>query len=130
MEETPRIARQISSMRARTRWPLEQGAFWGAAAAASIVILLCTANSAQWLTRPFPGFFVWENLFVAAVGDTDWTGYQAGIPFQTRLVSVDGQRIASAVEVYRIVAALPDGTPVRYAFQPPTGDAVSIAVPT
>ena len=117
-------------MRAETRRPLPQRVFWGAAGAASIVILLCALNSVRWLNRPFPGFFVWENLFVPAVGDTDWTGYRAGVPFQTRVVAMDGRHVATAGELYAAVDRMPVGTAVRYTFQPLSGAATEIAVPT
>src|SRR5262245_5139232 len=74
-------------MRAETDWPRGGRAFWVAAAVATVLTLACALNSLRWLNRPFPGFFVWDNLFVPAVGDTDWTGYEAAIPYHGRLLA-------------------------------------------
>jgi signal transduction histidine kinase len=117
-------------MRADTRRLRQQRVFWGAAAAASLIIACCTANSLRWLDQPFPGFFVWEDLFVAAVGGTDWTGYEAGIPFQTRVVSMDGEPLRSARDLYARAARLPEGTAARYVFAPLSGNPVSVSVAT
>ena len=95
------------------------------------ILLTCTVNSLRWVNRPFPGFFLWENLFVPAVGDTDWTGYEAGVPFLARLTAVNGQAIATADEVYRFAASVPVGTPVTYTFAVDrAGAPLTIVVPT
>ena len=73
-----------------------------AAAAAVAIVFTCTFNSLLWINRPFPGFFLWSNLFVPAVGGPDWTGYVAGVPYESRLDR--GRRRAgdrSADDVYR-----------------------------
>jgi signal transduction histidine kinase len=103
----------------RTRkpvWPEIGWSFRLAAALAALIVLICTFNSLLWINRPFPGFFLEENLFVPAVGNIDWTGYEAGVPHQSRLLTVDGERYASASEVYRAIRKLPIGTPVTYTF--------------
>ena len=107
----------------RGAWPTVG---WGAGLAgtlAGLVVVTCALNSLHWVNRPFPGFLLWENLFVPAVGDTDWTGYRAGLPYQSRLISVDGQPVTSASQVYRIAATLPVGTPVSYTFSSGPGAA-------
>ena len=68
------------------------------------------------INRPFPGFFLWENLLVPAVGGTDWSGYQAGVPAPSRLLTVNGRTVGSADDVYRFVETLPVGSPVEYTF--------------
>lgn len=97
-------------------WPSVGWGVWIAAALAAAIILTCTFNSLRWINRPFPGFFLWENLLVPAVGDTDWTGYEAGVPVQSRLTAVNGQAVTSANEVYRLAAGLPVGTRLTYTF--------------
>jgi signal transduction histidine kinase len=103
----------------RTRkpvWPEIGWSFRLAAAPAVLIVLTCTFNSLLWINRPFPGFFLWENLFVPAVGNIDWTGYEAGVPHQSRLLTVNGKHYGSASQVYRAVRKLPVGTPVTYTF--------------
>ncbi|MBX3027099.1 GAF domain-containing protein [bacterium] len=117
-------------MRSETGWPRGGWTFWIAAAAATAITLVCAANSLRWINRPFPGFFVWDNLFVPAVGDTDWTGYEAGIPYRSRLLTMDGQTLASAGALYARAAALPLGSAPTYELQPPEGPPRTLRIPT
>jgi two-component system, NtrC family, sensor histidine kinase HydH len=115
----------------RRAWPRVGWGTWAAAAGAAVIVLICAVNSLRWVNRPFPGFFLWENLFVPAVGDTDWSGYTAGVPLASRLVAVNDQVVRSADEVYRTVGDLPLGTPVLYAFEVAPGTPpFTVAVPT
>jgi signal transduction histidine kinase len=115
----------------RRAWPTVGWGAWTAAAVVATIILICTLNSLRWINRPFPGFFLWENLLVPAVGDTDWTGYRANVPFQSRLTAVDGQAVTSADEVYRIAAHVPVGTRLTYTFAVGTeAPLVTLAVDT
>jgi signal transduction histidine kinase len=100
----------------KSSWP-DVG--WGFRLAAAVVVLIvftCTFNSLLWTNRPFPGFFLWDNLFVPTFGDIDWTGYQAGLPHPSRLLAVDGDPAESAEEVYRAVRKVPVGTIITYTF--------------
>lgn len=117
-------------MRGETGWPKVGRAFWGAAVVAAAITLLCAINSLAWLNRPFPGFFVWDNLFVPAVGDTDWTGIEAGLPYHARLQAIDGQPVHTAAAVYDAARRVPVGTPLRYEFLPERGTPVSLLIPT
>ena len=112
-------------------WPAMRWNAWIAAAVAAVVVLICALNSLRWINRPFPGFFLWENLFVPAIGDTDWSGYEAGVPTQSRLLTVNGHPVGSADEVYRSIERLPIGTPIAYTFAGQHADApVERTVPT
>ncbi len=115
----------------RTSWPRVGWQYWGAAACTAAIVLVCTLNSLRWIDRPFPGFFLWENLFVPAVGDPNWTGYRAGIPYQSRLIAMNGRPVTSAAEVYRATANLPVGSAVEYTFAS-TAEAprVTLTIPT
>lgn len=108
---------------AKRAWPAVGWGAWAGLAVAASIILICALNSLRWVNRPFPGFFLWENLLVPAVGDTDWTGYRADIPFQSRLATVNGQAVTSAEEVYGMVASRPVGTSFTYAFEVEPGAA-------
>ena len=110
-------------------WPEVGLGFWVAAGLSAAIILTCTLGSLRWVNRPFPGFFLWENLFVPAVGDTDWTGHQAGVPYQSRLLAVNDRPVVSAAEVYELTARLPVGADVAYTFSPSTAP-VRLTVPT
>src|SRR5262249_20553585 len=129
MWETPCRAPVRPNMRGEPGWARIGRGFWGAAIAATAIVLLCAGNSAGWGNRQFPGFFLWENLFVPAVGDTDWTGYQAGVPYRSRLLAVDGRTVTSATQVYAAAERAPADTALRYAFQLSDGTTETLAVP-
>jgi signal transduction histidine kinase len=66
--------------------------------------------------RTFPGFVVWENLVVVALGRATWTGLEARVPFRSVLTTIDGREVADRRELLRIVEATPPGTPHAYEF--------------
>ncbi|MEO8603069.1 MAG: ATP-binding protein [bacterium] len=117
-------------MRAETSWPRRGRAYWTAAVIATLIVVSCSISALRWWNRPFPGFFLWENGFVPAVGDSDWSGAAAGVPYQWRLVAVDGQPLAGAAAAYRAAAAVPLGTALHYTFVSPRGAPLTLAVPT
>ncbi|HYV57062.1 MAG TPA: hypothetical protein VE911_05940, partial [Candidatus Nitrosopolaris sp.] len=71
--------------------------------------------------RPFPGFVVWDNLVVVALGRAEWTGLRAQVPFRAQVTRVDGQAVASRSALYDIVRAAPPGMVHDYVFEGPTG---------
>ena len=79
--------------------------------------------------RTFPGFVVWKNLVVVALGRPGWTGVAAQVPFRDHVIAVDGAVVGTRAELSRVVAAAPPGTPHRYDFDGPAG-AMSRAVPS
>lgn len=114
--------------RTRTAVPRLVWLFFGIAA---LLVVVCTANSLRWLNRPFPGFFLWENMFVPTIGDTDWTGYEAGVPVAARLLAVNGEAVTSASEVYKLAADVPLGTRIAYTFSTEAGGPpLVLAIPT
>jgi signal transduction histidine kinase len=132
-EDEPHTASLSDSMERTSRraWPAAGWRAWLVAAVAATVAITCTLNSLKWIDRPFPGFFLWENFLVPAVGDTDWTGYQAGVPVPSRLIAADGEPVTSVPAVYRLAASLPVGTPVSYSFVAESGGPeITLSVPT
>jgi len=103
---------------------------WISAAFAGAIIIVCGGNSLSWLNRPFPGFFLWGNLFVPAMADTDWTGYQAQLPFLTRVESIAGTAVSSAAQVYERAASVPVGTELTYQLASTDGTRIDVRVPT
>jgi signal transduction histidine kinase len=112
-------------------WPDLGWKFVAAAGVALAIALTCTFNSLLWINRPFPGFFVWSNLFVPAVGGPDWTGYVAGVPYESRLTAIDYDHVQTATDVY--VAARHEGAEEEliYTFESPdSGELIELTVPT
>ena len=81
------------------------------------VTLLALLSVATQIGRPAPGFVVWDNLVVPAIGTPSWPGIQAGIPLRSVLVEADGQPLRRAAELRALVRARAAGTPVTYVFQ-------------
>src|SRR5437016_9035540 len=85
-----------------------------AVAAALVIVSICGLNSVQELGRPFPGFFVWENLFVPAIGASSWSGVRAGLPYQSWVLSADGVAVHTADDLARVLHERRAGDVVRY----------------
>src|SRR5262245_50460934 len=118
-------------MTRRPLWPHLGWKYVAAAGVAVTVILVCTFNSMLWISRPFPGFFLWPNLFVPAVGGPGWTGYEAGVPYESRLRYVDDEAVTSANDVYRIARQEGPEEDLTYTFESPdTHQEVELDIPT
>src|SRR4029453_337712 len=112
-------------------WPDTGWKFVAAAAAAVTIIVICTFNSLLWINRPFPGFFLWQNLFVPPVGGPAWPGDDAGVPYESRLTSVDDEPAESADDVYRGIRHEGPEEDITYTFAAPdTGAQVELVIPT
>lgn len=89
---------------------------WRVAAAslALVLVSVCGFNSVLPIGRPFPGFFVWENLFVPAIGASTWSGVRSGLPYHSWLVSADGRPLAKAADLQEVLRGRTPGDVVRY----------------
>ncbi len=81
------------------------------------IAFACTFNAAAWISRPYPGFFLWENGLVPAIGLRDDAALRAGLLYQSRVVAVDGVPVAGRDAVERALAAGPVGTVHRYTLE-------------
>ena len=89
----------------------------GAIAIGLAVIALATrttVTSSAWVGQVFPGFVLLDNRVIASVGLAHWSGTGVSGLYQSEVVAVDGDVLASTAEIYARVAARPPGTPVRY----------------
>lgn len=85
-----------------------------AAALALVVVSVCGVNSVRGIGTPFPGFFVWENLFVPAIGASTWSGAKAGLAYHSWVISADGVALTTAHDLELALEGKPAGTLVRY----------------
>ncbi len=92
------------------------------------MVAVCTVNALARIGEPFPGFFVWENLFVPAVGEPDWTGVAAGLRYHSWLIAADGAPVASAAELNALLEGRTAGEPVTYLLEK-DGEAISPGSP-
>jgi signal transduction histidine kinase len=68
----------------------------------------------NWIHKPFPGFFLHENLTVAPYFLPGWTGGTAGIKPLDRVVGVNGRGISDRRLFYNLVNGAPAGSEFRY----------------
>lgn len=81
---------------------------------AAALIFSTLVSSLSWINRPFPGFFVHENLTVGPYFLPGWSGGAAGIKSLDRVLSVDGYELSSRRELYELVKSRRDGTRFLY----------------
>ncbi|MGB7948894.1 MAG: histidine kinase dimerization/phospho-acceptor domain-containing protein, partial [Candidatus Binatia bacterium] len=70
--------------------------------------------SLRWISRPFPGFFLHENLTVGPYSLPGWSGGLAGVRPLDRVVTVDGQVLEQRGKLYDRVKRAPSGSLFRY----------------
>src|SRR5262245_46925828 len=102
-----------------TRFPRRTDAaiFLAMALAAATLVAVVTVDSLRTIGRTFPGFVVWDDLVVVALGRPEWTGMAAKVPFRSIVTTVDGQQVSRRPELQAVVAASPPGTLHAYGFR-------------
>ena len=45
----------------------------------ALVMVACTFNAVAWIGRPYPGFFLWQNGYVPAIGEVNGAAVTAGL---------------------------------------------------
>lgn len=90
---------------------------WIAAASLVLAAVVGVTEARGWIGKTFPGFLVLENRVVASAGLSHWPAIAGGEIYQHEIVAVDGRPLRSASELGALVAALPEGAPVRYRFR-------------
>jgi signal transduction histidine kinase len=70
--------------------------------------------SFHWISRPFPGFFLHENLTVGPYFLPGWTGGVAGVRALDRVVAVDGRVLQQRGDLYDLVKRSPPGSRFLY----------------
>ncbi len=96
-------------------------AFLAAVASALVLGTFAVVGSLSHVGRAFPGFVVWDDLVVVALGRPTWTGVVADVPYRSRVVRVDDAAVARRADVQRVLDAAPAGAVHRYAFEGPSG---------
>jgi signal transduction histidine kinase len=95
--------------------------FVAAGLVAALVTIVPLAGSLRQVGRTFPGFVVWDNLVVVALGRPEWTGMRADTPFRSIVTAVDGRPVADRAGLEAIVGAVPPRTAHTYTFTTRTG---------
>jgi hypothetical protein len=99
-------------------WLASRTLFRTAIGLAAVTVIVCTTMigvaASNWISRPFPGFFVLANRVIPSIGLPDWGGIRDGNVYQHTVVSVDGQPILTGADVYRHVERQEIGRTVTY----------------
>jgi sigma-B regulation protein RsbU (phosphoserine phosphatase) len=86
-------------------------------ALAGIMVAICVFSfgaALSWLNKPFPGFLLYKEPFVASFKNSEWSGIKAGLKFLERIAAVDGKPVLEGQDVVDAVRKKAPGTPVRY----------------
>jgi len=89
-------------------------------ALAAVLLGLCVltiASAATQIGATWPGFVVWRNLVVPAIGGPDWPGGEANVPQRRVVASVDGVEVTTAQELRAHVRAEPVGATHEFTFR-------------
>ncbi len=71
-------------------------------------------SSSRWINRPFPGFFIHENLTVGPYFMPGWTGAAGGLQSLDRVARLEGRQLRDRAELYELVRGIPVGSAIRY----------------
>jgi signal transduction histidine kinase len=81
---------------------------------AFVIVGATMLSSFHWIYKPFPGFFLHENLTVGPYFLPHWSGGVAGLQSLDVIVKIDGDPVSGRAELYDRVQKLPVGTPSSY----------------
>jgi signal transduction histidine kinase len=70
--------------------------------------------SFHWIAKPFPGFFLYENLTVGPYFLPGWSGTLAGVRTLDYIVAVNDRSLRDRNELYDLVKREPAGSSFRY----------------
>ncbi len=81
---------------------------------AFLIVSGTVLSSLQWIHKPFPGFFLHENLTVGPYSLPHWTGGVSGLRSLDLIIKIDDSPIGGRAELYERVRNLPVGTALTY----------------
>ena len=81
---------------------------------AFLIVSGTVLSSLQWIHKPFPGFFLHENLTVGPYSLPHWTGGVSGLQSLDLIIKIADSPVGGRAEVYERVRNLPVGTALTY----------------
>jgi len=91
--------------------------FLGMAVLMGILTVYCFIGGLYWINKPFAGILLYEFPHVSPLGDTQWSGYRAGLKLLDRIDTVDGQTITRGGQFVDIVKGKAEGTSIDYVIE-------------
>ncbi len=95
----------------------ERFVFLGLVATVLVGVVVAVGSLATRVGRASPGFVVWSNLVVPAIGEIASSPEASQVPERTVVVAADGVPLAGAAALDALVRTVPIGTRVRYEFR-------------
>lgn len=71
-------------------------------------------SSVQWINKPFPGFFLHENMTVGPYSLPHWSGVGGGLKPLDLIATIDGTPLRTRTDLYERSKTVPAGTLFRY----------------
>jgi signal transduction histidine kinase len=81
---------------------------------AFIIVSGTLISSVHWIYKPFPGFFLHENLTVGPYSLPHWSGGVAGLQSLDLIIKINGTPVTGRAELYDRVRNIPVGTASIY----------------
>jgi signal transduction histidine kinase len=81
---------------------------------AFLIVSGTVLSSLQWIHKPFPGFFLHENLTVGPYSLPHWSGGVSGLQSLDLIIKIDDNPVGGRAELYERVRNLPVGTALTY----------------
>jgi len=98
-----------------TRFQTPKVIFIGMAVFMGVITLYCLIGGITWINKPFAGILLYDFPHVSSLGDTQWSGYQAGLKFLDRIESVGGRAISRGEQFVEIIKDQKEGAVIDYA---------------
>ena len=76
---------------------------------AFLIVSGTVLSSLQWIHKPFPGFFLHENLTVGPYSLPHWTGGVSGLQSLDLIIKIDDSPVGGRAELYERARALDIG---------------------
>jgi two-component system NarL family sensor kinase len=92
-------------------------------------VAIAIASVATQIDAPSPGFVVWQNLIVPAIGPISAAPEAGGVPQRSVVLSAGGDMLGDATALRLKIATRPAGTPMGYRFTR-GGQWIAATVPT
>lgn len=82
----------------------------------------------SWAQNPFPGIFMYSRMIVSNTFNPDWTGLQQGLETGDRLLTADGQPVASGRELALFLRTKNNNDSISFEFETPTLQQKNISI--
>lgn len=92
----------------------DKAIFAGLLTALAGAVAVATLSVATQIGAPTPGFVVWQNLVVPAIGPVAPSPEAAAVPQRSVVLAVDGERVSDAAALRAALARHPPGTRLTY----------------